>query len=61
MTIHTPDPSWHVRRWEPAPTKQAGVAVPITDHADPERDVSPTEVGVVAAVARTTEPAPDHS
>ena len=67
MTTVTPDPAWHVRRYEPAPTRWVGALTVADDARDPERDggaASPArraDGGVVTAASRTTATDTDHS
>jgi len=63
MTIVTPDPAWHVRRYEPAPTRWVGSLAIADDSDDPERDGAFTGLPVcaVAPAYRTTGTDSDHS
>jgi hypothetical protein len=61
--IVTPDPHWHDREWEPAPTGWCGPGRWWDDTEDPERAGSTCgeAAGSAQSAARTTDPNTAHS
>lgn len=49
MTVVSPDPAWHVRPWEPLPTRSAGPLVTVQE--DDAADVEPQDGGAAGRLA----------